>query len=172
MAAASFAYALRLLDGHRRRIRHAYVDDRVALVLRLVVSAAARIVSVRAIRVRRAGRWKRVIGRTIGHRRCPGSRCADRDARRKRIIAPAIPIAAPIIVDVDVGVAIACVDAVAAVVDATALPRTLTLARTTGTSDTAYTAATAAAAAAAATCICFLDHEGRKANECAEHRYA
>ena len=69
---------------------------------------------------------ERVVGRTIGHCGTPRGCCTNRDSCADRIIAPAIPVATPVIIDVDVGVAIAGVDAVAAIVDATALTWTLT----------------------------------------------
>jgi hypothetical protein len=100
------------------RIRHRHVNDRVALILRLVIGSAATVVGVTRIGIRRATSRKSIISRSIGDGRSPGSCGADRDSGAKRIIAPAVPIAAPIAVvvpDIDVaGIDVAVVDVVSA----------------------------------------------------------
>jgi hypothetical protein len=81
-----------------------------------------------------------IIGRAIGHRSHSGH-CTNGDAGTDRIIAPAVPIAAPVIVDIDIAsVDVAGIDPVAAAADSTALARTL--ARSPGATDTAYTSNT------------------------------
>ena len=113
-----------------RRIRHRHVDDRVALVLRLVIAASAVIIIVAAPRIWRTAGRQRIVARA-DCRRSPGTRydpCSD----APWIVVVAVPAAAPVVVDIDV-VAIADV-VVASAWPVSGLTRTTW---TTGPADTA-----------------------------------
>src|SRR5437763_1861116 len=154
------------------RVGHRHIDDCVAFILRLIPGAAAGIICVAGVRIRRAaGRGQRIICRPVrrGRKTCDG---ADDDPCTQWVVAPTIPTAsAPVAVavtDIDVP----RIDVVVAAARSLAGP--------SGTADTADatdtaaaaapTAATAAAAAAtAAPGISFLNGERRQAEEGAKH---
>lgn len=117
-----------------RRIRHRHVDDRVALVLRLVIAASAVIIIVAAPRIWRTTRRQRIVARA-DCRRSPGTRydpCSD----APWIVVVAVPAAAPVVVDIDV-VAIADV-VVASAWPVSGLTRTTWTARPADTADASW----------------------------------
>ena len=132
-------------------LRHSYVHNRVAFILRLVPCRPAVVISVAGIWVRRAAARQTIIGRADGRSGHARYR-ANRNAGRDRVIIPAAPAASPAAVTIAVIAAVdidvASVDV--AVVDIIAAARPLTWpassAYATNSTDTANAAGTSCAA--------------------------